>query len=114
MIWDTCPAAVLRDAAFAMAANLAKQPTRGLGMIKRALNASVANDLDAQLAVLPSRTWFEIWRLDRPAGAPPVEPAATCTNCGAPGNGLTSCRYCGTQLCQVPSDFAVGSIEWLA
>lgn len=82
--------------------------TGGLG------NAVLGDDLDAQLAVLPSRTWFEIWRLDRPAGAPPVEPAATCTNCGAPGNGLTTCRYCGTQLCQVPSDFAVGSIEWLA
>ena len=82
--------------------------TGGLG------ETPLGDDLDAQLAVLSSRTWFEIWRLDRPAGAPPVEPAATCTNCGAPGNGLTSCRYCGTKLCPVPSDFAVGSIEWLA
>jgi 2-(1,2-epoxy-1,2-dihydrophenyl)acetyl-CoA isomerase len=31
--------------------NLAKMPTKGLGLTKRALNASFSNDLSAQLAV---------------------------------------------------------------
>jgi 2-(1,2-epoxy-1,2-dihydrophenyl)acetyl-CoA isomerase len=32
-----------------LARHLATQPTRALGIIKRALNAGLANDLDAQL-----------------------------------------------------------------
>lgn len=75
---------------------------------------TLGDDLDAALEVLPARTWFEIWRLSRPADAAPVEPAATCRNCGAPGNGLSTCKYCGTSLAQLPTDFAVESIEWLA
>ena len=35
----------------ALARHLATQPTMGLGLIKRALLASAANDLDAQLDV---------------------------------------------------------------
>ncbi len=32
-----------------LARHLASQPTRGLALVKRALDASAANDLDAQL-----------------------------------------------------------------
>ena len=32
-----------------LAAEMAAMPTRGLGLTKRALNASLANDLDSQL-----------------------------------------------------------------
>jgi len=39
----------LMEEATALARNLATRPTRGLGLIKRALNASMSNDLDAQL-----------------------------------------------------------------
>ena len=35
--------------ASALARHLARQPTRGLGLIKRALHASAANTLDQQL-----------------------------------------------------------------
>ena len=49
MIWDVCPHAVLLDSAFSIAANLAAQPTRGFGLIKRGLNASLGSGLDAQL-----------------------------------------------------------------
>jgi hypothetical protein len=49
MIWRVVPAASLMDEASALARHLASQPTRGLGLTKRALNASLANDLDAQL-----------------------------------------------------------------
>jgi hypothetical protein len=76
--------------------------------------AKLGDDLDAQLGVLPARTWVEIWRLARPADAPAVEPATTCPNCGAPSNGLAACRYCGTSLLATATDFAVESIEWLA
>ncbi len=51
MIYRVVPAAELLDAANALARQLATQPTKGLGLIKRALNASLANDLAAQLAV---------------------------------------------------------------
>jgi 2-(1,2-epoxy-1,2-dihydrophenyl)acetyl-CoA isomerase len=34
-----------------LAQTLAQMPTRGLGLTKRALNASMNNDLDEQLAV---------------------------------------------------------------
>jgi 2-(1,2-epoxy-1,2-dihydrophenyl)acetyl-CoA isomerase len=49
MIWRVVPAASLMDEARLLARHLASQPTRGLGLTKRALNASLANDLDAQL-----------------------------------------------------------------
>lgn len=51
MIYRVVPAGELLDSAAALAADLATQPTRALGLIKRALNASWANDLDAQLDV---------------------------------------------------------------
>jgi 2-(1,2-epoxy-1,2-dihydrophenyl)acetyl-CoA isomerase len=37
------------DEAMALARHLATQPTKGLGLIKRALLASATNSLDAQL-----------------------------------------------------------------
>jgi 2-(1,2-epoxy-1,2-dihydrophenyl)acetyl-CoA isomerase len=49
MIWRCVDDAKLMDEARALASHLASQPTRGLGLIKRALNASTGNDLDAQL-----------------------------------------------------------------
>jgi 2-(1,2-epoxy-1,2-dihydrophenyl)acetyl-CoA isomerase len=51
LIWDVVPAATLMETAQAMASNLATQATRGFGLTKRALNASFANSLDAQLEV---------------------------------------------------------------
>jgi 2-(1,2-epoxy-1,2-dihydrophenyl)acetyl-CoA isomerase len=51
MIYDVAPSAVLMDTAGALARQMACQPTRGLGLIKRALNASLTNDLAAQLAL---------------------------------------------------------------
>ena len=51
MIYRAVPAAALLDEARTLAAQLATQPTRGLGLIKRALNASLTNDLSAQLDV---------------------------------------------------------------
>ena len=51
MIYKAVPATELMPAARELAAHLATQPTRGLGLIKRALNASLANDLSAQLDV---------------------------------------------------------------
>jgi 2-(1,2-epoxy-1,2-dihydrophenyl)acetyl-CoA isomerase len=41
----------LLEEATALAKQLATQPTRGLGLIKRALNASATNGLDEQLAL---------------------------------------------------------------
>jgi 2-(1,2-epoxy-1,2-dihydrophenyl)acetyl-CoA isomerase len=49
MIHRAVPAAELMAMARSLAAELATQPTRGLGLIKRALNASLSNDLDTQL-----------------------------------------------------------------
>ena len=49
LIWEVCEPADLASRSFALAATLAAQPTRGLGLTKRALNASLANDLEAQL-----------------------------------------------------------------
>ncbi len=49
MIWRVVPAASLLEDATALARRLATQPTRGFGLTKRALNASLANDLEAQL-----------------------------------------------------------------
>ncbi len=51
MIHDVAPADGLMEAAGAFARQLAAQPTRALGLIKRAINASLGNDLEAQLAV---------------------------------------------------------------
>ena len=51
MIYRTVPAAELMTTARALAVELATQPTRGLGLIKRALNATWTNDLDRQLDV---------------------------------------------------------------
>jgi 2-(1,2-epoxy-1,2-dihydrophenyl)acetyl-CoA isomerase len=51
MIYRAVPADALLGAARELAAHLATQPTRGLGLIKRALNASLTNDLATQLDV---------------------------------------------------------------
>ena len=51
MIYRSVPAATLMETATELARHLATQPTRGLGLIKRALNASLSNDLAAQLDV---------------------------------------------------------------
>lgn len=49
MVYRVCPAETLQEDAMALATQLAQMPTRGLGLTKRALNASLTNDLDAQL-----------------------------------------------------------------
>jgi 2-(1,2-epoxy-1,2-dihydrophenyl)acetyl-CoA isomerase len=49
MIHDVVADAELLDRAAALAGELAAMPTRGLGLIKRALNASWENDLPQQL-----------------------------------------------------------------
>jgi 2-(1,2-epoxy-1,2-dihydrophenyl)acetyl-CoA isomerase len=49
MIWRVVPAARLGEEARGLARQLATQPTRGLGMIKRLLNASMTNELGEQL-----------------------------------------------------------------
>ena len=51
MIYDVVPGTVLLDTATAMARHLATMPTRGLALTKRLLNASMSNDLQAQLAL---------------------------------------------------------------
>lgn len=51
MIHDVVPGTVLVDTATALARQLATMPTRGLALTKKLLNASMANDLDAQLAL---------------------------------------------------------------
>jgi 2-(1,2-epoxy-1,2-dihydrophenyl)acetyl-CoA isomerase len=51
LIWDVVPKAELMTIVMAMATQLASQATRGFGLTKRALNASFANGLDAQLDV---------------------------------------------------------------
>jgi 2-(1,2-epoxy-1,2-dihydrophenyl)acetyl-CoA isomerase len=51
MIYRCVPTSALLDTAGQLARHLATQPTRGLGLIKRALNASLANDLATQLDV---------------------------------------------------------------
>lgn len=48
-IYDVVPAATLLDTAGKLARELATQPTRAIGFTKRALNASLGNDLEAQL-----------------------------------------------------------------
>ncbi|MBN0987897.1 2-(1,2-epoxy-1,2-dihydrophenyl)acetyl-CoA isomerase PaaG [Amphritea pacifica] len=49
MIWKTYPAEELKEVALAMAKQLATQPTKGLALIKRALQASANNSLNEQL-----------------------------------------------------------------
>jgi 2-(1,2-epoxy-1,2-dihydrophenyl)acetyl-CoA isomerase len=49
MIWKAVDDAVLMDEAHAMAAHFSRQPTIGLGLIKRALDAAETNDLETQL-----------------------------------------------------------------
>jgi len=49
LIYRAYPAATLLDEASKLASHLAAQPTFGLGLTKRLLNASLVNDLDTQL-----------------------------------------------------------------
>jgi 2-(1,2-epoxy-1,2-dihydrophenyl)acetyl-CoA isomerase len=49
MIYDVVPSAALLDRASALARQLATMPTRALGLTKRAMNAALANGLEAQL-----------------------------------------------------------------
>jgi 2-(1,2-epoxy-1,2-dihydrophenyl)acetyl-CoA isomerase len=49
LIWETCEPADLLSRATEVATKLATQPTRGFGLTKQAFNASLVNDLDAQL-----------------------------------------------------------------
>ncbi|MDJ1158100.1 2-(1,2-epoxy-1,2-dihydrophenyl)acetyl-CoA isomerase PaaG [Chelatococcus sp. SYSU_G07232] len=49
LIWKVVDDESLRDEAQGLAAHLSRQPTQGLALIKEALNASAANDLDTQL-----------------------------------------------------------------
>lgn len=51
LIWQVVDGADLMQRARELAGHLATQPTRGLGLTKRALNASLSNDLTAQLAM---------------------------------------------------------------
>jgi len=49
MIWKAVDDESLKDEALAMARHLASQPTKGLALIKRAINASWNNSFDEQL-----------------------------------------------------------------
>ena len=49
LIYRACPAASLDEEASKLAVHLATQPTFGLGLTKRLLNAAWGNDLDTQL-----------------------------------------------------------------
>ncbi len=51
LIWDTAPKAELAQRSGDLARTLATQATRGFGLTKRAMNASFANSLHAQLEV---------------------------------------------------------------
>jgi len=51
LIWDVVPLAQLHETALTLAKSLASQATRGFGLTKRALNASLSNSLDEQLEV---------------------------------------------------------------
>ncbi len=51
LIWDVVPGASLLETTLALATSLSTQATRGFGLTKRAMNASFANSLDAQLDV---------------------------------------------------------------
>jgi len=49
LIWDTVPLADLAATTQQLARRLASEPTRGFGLTKRAMNASLGNTLDRQL-----------------------------------------------------------------
>jgi 2-(1,2-epoxy-1,2-dihydrophenyl)acetyl-CoA isomerase len=49
MVYKIYPADTLQQEAMKLATELAAMPTRGLGLTKRALNASLSNDLEEQL-----------------------------------------------------------------
>jgi 2-(1,2-epoxy-1,2-dihydrophenyl)acetyl-CoA isomerase len=49
MIYDVAPAASLMETAGGLARELAGQPTRAIGLTKKALNASLTSDLEEQL-----------------------------------------------------------------
>ncbi|UCF68982.1 MAG: 2-(1,2-epoxy-1,2-dihydrophenyl)acetyl-CoA isomerase [Acidobacteriota bacterium] len=49
LIYKIVPSSVLEQEALGLAVHLATQPTKGLGLTKRALNRSFANDLETQL-----------------------------------------------------------------
>ena len=51
MIWQVCEPDALMETASALASHLASQPTRGIALTKHAINASVTNDIVAQLDV---------------------------------------------------------------
>jgi 2-(1,2-epoxy-1,2-dihydrophenyl)acetyl-CoA isomerase len=51
MIYKVVPADQLENEAMTLARTLAQMPTKGLGYTKRLLNASLANNLDAQLGM---------------------------------------------------------------
>jgi 2-(1,2-epoxy-1,2-dihydrophenyl)acetyl-CoA isomerase len=51
LIYQVVSPGLVLETARELARHLASQPTRGLGLIKRALNASARNDLEAQLAL---------------------------------------------------------------
>ncbi len=49
LVWDVVPSTVLAEKAHALAARMAKQPTKAIALMKQAFNASVTNDVRAQL-----------------------------------------------------------------
>lgn len=51
MIYKVCEEGKLEEEAMAITRTLASMPTKGLGLTKRALNRSMFNDLDTQLAL---------------------------------------------------------------
>lgn len=51
MIYKVYPSDTFAEESLKLAEKLAKMPTKGLGLTKRALNQSMTNDLDQQLAV---------------------------------------------------------------
>ena len=51
LIHEVVPDAALVDVAHSLAVRLASMPTMALGLMKRLLDASATNDLDAQLAL---------------------------------------------------------------
>ncbi|TNE61949.1 MAG: 2-(1,2-epoxy-1,2-dihydrophenyl)acetyl-CoA isomerase [Bacteroidetes bacterium] len=51
MIWKVFPDATFAEDSFALAARLAKMPTKGLGLTKRALNRTFTNDFSGQLGI---------------------------------------------------------------
>ena len=64
-----------------------------------------------QLTALPTRRWFEIWRLSRPCGFATPPPATNCPACGAPITGESHCHYCNALLIDATANFRVDAIE---